>query len=448
LSPQVAEKIRVLIIDDIPETRENLRKLLSFDAAITVIGAASSGQEGIELAKQYRPHVILMDINMPDMDGIQATEVILQSMPNIQVVMLSVQSEADYMRRAMLAGARDFLTKPPSVDELMNTIHRVYETGKARAASFAPVQAAAPTLPQSEGRKGKPLGEIVAVFSPKGGVGCTTVAVNLAVALKQNGDADLRVALVDGCLQFGDVGVMLNLQPSRSIADLLTEIKDLDADMLNSTMTAHGSGIKTLLAPPSPEAAESLMGTAGGDSASGPAALRAILGLLRQEYDVIVVDMWSWVDDIALTVFDAAAQIILVVTPNIPAIKSARLFLELADKLNYGKGKLSLVVNGVDPSNRISVEQIESAMMPAAGRIPLDTRAAVGAANQGAPFVMRDRNRPISQGILRLAETVLGSVAQMHEAAEAKEQEQKGKLSGLRRLRLGRIFGFSSGQQA
>jgi pilus assembly protein CpaE len=132
VSPQ-GEKIRVLITDDIAETRENLRKLLSFDPDIEVVGAASSGQEGIALAKEFRPDVILMDINMPGMDGIAATEAILKEVPTAQVVMLSVQGETDYLRSAMLAGARDFLTKPPSGDELMSTIRRVYEMGKTRA---------------------------------------------------------------------------------------------------------------------------------------------------------------------------------------------------------------------------------------------------------------------------------------------------------------------------
>jgi hypothetical protein len=70
---QKTHPIRVLIVDDIAETRENLRKMLSFDLDIEVIGTAGNGLEGIELAKQHNPHIVLMDMNMPGMDGITAT---------------------------------------------------------------------------------------------------------------------------------------------------------------------------------------------------------------------------------------------------------------------------------------------------------------------------------------------------------------------------------------
>jgi pilus assembly protein CpaE len=105
--------IRVLIVDDIAETRENIRKLLQFEPDIEVVGMARTGREGIQLAKETRPNVVLMDINMPDMDGIQATEVIVKEVPSAQIIIVSVQSDTDYLRRAMLAGARDFLSKPP-----------------------------------------------------------------------------------------------------------------------------------------------------------------------------------------------------------------------------------------------------------------------------------------------------------------------------------------------
>jgi len=440
VSSETGEKIHVLIIDDIPETRENLRKLLSFDADISIVGVAASGLEGIELAKELQPDVVLMDINMPDMDGITATEVILQDVPTAQVVMLSVQSETDYLRRAMLAGARDFLTKPPSGDELMSTIHRVYEMGKSRAAMIAPPSAATPTATQSEGPGGQRQGRVVAVYSPKGGVGCTTIAVNMTIALQQLLGASGKVALLDGNFQFGDVGVMLDLQPTRSIVDLLPELDELDSDMLHSVMTAHGSGIKVLMAPPHPEAAESLLVGASLDGGgSGNVALREILGMMCREFDIVVVDLWSWMDDVTLTVFDVASLIVLVVMPNIPSIKSARLFLEVATKLNYPTDEIALVVNGIDPARHINVEQIEHALIPVAARIPLDGRTVLAAANHGTPFILRDRSRPVSQSIAKLAEHVQDFLAQ---AKEAEETERKREAAAApSRVRLGRIFG-------
>ena len=121
------EKIRVLIVDDIAETRENVRKLLQFEADVDVVGTARSGREGIQFSQEMDPDVVLMDINMPDIDGISATEEIRQRSPHIQVVILSVQGDQNYMRRAMLAGARDFLTKPPMGDELISAIKRAGE---------------------------------------------------------------------------------------------------------------------------------------------------------------------------------------------------------------------------------------------------------------------------------------------------------------------------------
>ena len=110
----MSDKIRVIIVDDIAETRENIRKLLQFESDIEVVGVARTGREGIDLTEEISPDVVLMDINMPDMDGITATETIRKEVPFAQIVILSVQGDPNYMRRAMLAGARDFLTKPPN----------------------------------------------------------------------------------------------------------------------------------------------------------------------------------------------------------------------------------------------------------------------------------------------------------------------------------------------
>ena len=127
-----SDKISVLVVDDIPEMRENIRKLLAFENDIEVVAVAGSGKDAIECTRQYQPNIVLMDINMPDMDGITAAELVVQAVPIAQVIMVSVQSEADYLRRAMLVGARDFVTKPFSAEELISTIRRVHKSAMAR----------------------------------------------------------------------------------------------------------------------------------------------------------------------------------------------------------------------------------------------------------------------------------------------------------------------------
>ena len=122
--------ITIMLVDDIPETRENIKKLLAFEPDFKVVGSFGTGREAVTMAKELRPDIVIMDINMPDMDGIQATSEITKAIPTAAVIMMSVQNDPDYLRKAMLAGARNFLTKPIDTDELYNTIRTVYTRNK------------------------------------------------------------------------------------------------------------------------------------------------------------------------------------------------------------------------------------------------------------------------------------------------------------------------------
>jgi len=245
-------KIRVLIVDDVAETRENIRKLLQFEKDLEVVGAANSGRSGVEQSRELKPDVVLMDINMPDMDGITATELIRQHNPATQIVILSVQGDPNYMRRAMLAGARDFLTKPPSVDEMTAAIRRAGKMAfeeRAKAAHTASLPGMGAQLAQ---------GKIIVVYSPKGGAGATTLAVNLAVTLHNE---ETPVALADANLQFGDVAVFLNEQVRTSILDLSPRADELDKELVAEVLINHvASGLKVLAAPTRPEYAENVSG--------------------------------------------------------------------------------------------------------------------------------------------------------------------------------------------
>ena len=412
----MADTIKVLIVDDIAETRDHLTKLLGFESDVEVVGAADSGRQALEMAGQLRPDVVLMDINMPDMDGIAATEQLAAEVPTAAVVMMSVQGEADYLRRSMLAGAREFLVKPFSSDELVASIRQVYTREREKQGRISITNiAAAKALTVSADNDREP-GQVIAVFSPKGGVGRTTIAVNLAVAAAA--ELGQRTVLVDGSFQFGDVGVLLNLNPkNKSIADLVPELDAVgEPESIETFVINHSSGVRVLLAPPSPEMAETIT----------PAGVRKIIEALRQANDLVVVDCTANFSDTTLAILDAADVILTALTLEITSIKNMRLFLEVADQLGYESSKIKLVLNRADSTLGIRVADVEHSI----GRkvehtIVSDGRSVVYALNRGVPFVLSNREAQVSQDIIRLATAMTGGERKATVPDDAKTGNRK-----------------------
>jgi pilus assembly protein CpaE len=411
------DQIRVLIVDDIPETRDHLTKLLGFESDMTVVGAASSGREAIALATALLPDVVLMDINMPDMDGIQTTEQLSSVVPTAAVVMMSVQGEADYLRRSMLAGAREFLVKPFSSDELSASIRQVWARERDKVTRMVMPTAPTATAPTNGSRPHHRRGTVVAFFSPKGGVGRTTMAVNAAVAAVA--ELGKKVCLVDGSFQFGDVGVLLNLNPKNmSIADLAPELQaGGEFDSLDSFVVNHSSGVHVLLAPPSPEMAELI----------SPLGIRQVLDALRAEHDLVFVDCAAGINDTTLAVLDTADIILTMLTLEITSIKNMRLFLEIAERLGYEEGKVRLVLNRADGNLGIRVADVEHSI----GRkvdhtIVSDGRSVVYALNRGIPFVLTNREAQVSQDVLNLARAVSGEQVEQPSEDVRKPAPKKG----------------------
>lgn len=409
----MAENIRVLIVDDIPETREHLGKLLSFETDIEVVGTAASGPEALELAAKLQPDIILLDINMPGMDGIAAAELLGTRAPVSAIIMMSVQGEADYLRRAMLAGAREFLVKPFSSDELAASVRQVHAREKQKVVR-------APVAVEKNGADGPHEhadGRVVALFAPKGGVGRTTLAVNLAVAAAT--ELGQRVVLVDGSLQFGDVGVLLNISPkNKSIVDLAQDLTgDEDVEVLDSALVSHPSGIRVLLAPPTPEMSELVT----------VEHLQRIISALRAHNDLVIVDCWPWLQDSTLTILDQADTVLLCLTLEITNIKNIRQFVELGEQLGYPDSKVQLVLNRADAAYGIRVQDVESSI----GRkikhsVVSDGRTVVYALNRGVPFVVSARQARVSEDVVRLAKAVAGEQEVVASAADEKSGAKKG----------------------
>ncbi|HHV77457.1 MAG TPA: response regulator [Syntrophothermus lipocalidus] len=380
-------RIRVAIADDVKETRQNIRMLLELDPVIEVVGEAGNGQEAVELARVAGPDVILMDINMPEMDGIRATELISMEFPEISVIIISVQGEQEYLKRAMLAGAQEYLIKPFTADELASTVKRVVELNRKRRER---------QKAQAEAKNHQP--KIVTVFSTKGGVGKTLICTNLAVALaRQTGE---KVGLVDLDLQFGDVAVMMNVYPKRTIAELMQEQYEIDAELLENYLYER-HGVKVLAAPNKPELAELVT----------PDGVARVLKAFVKNHDYVLVDTPPVFNDTTLVALDASDRILLVATLDLPTVKNIKRSVDILKTLGL-LPKVKLVLNRASGAQSIEPEDVERVLeIKIEAYLPSEGKLALQSVNRGQPLVLMDAAAPLSRGVYSMLGLVTGSSA-------------------------------------
>jgi len=120
-------KIKVVLVDDHTILREGLKILIAKQENIQIIGEASKGEEALRLAKELSPDVIIMDISLPDINGISVTRMITQSDPRIAVLILTMYGEKEYLISALKAGALGYLIKEGTIEEMIKAINTVYK---------------------------------------------------------------------------------------------------------------------------------------------------------------------------------------------------------------------------------------------------------------------------------------------------------------------------------
>lgn len=417
----MAGTIRVLIVDDVQESRDNVERLLRFESDIEIIGTASRGQEAIEFALAQHPDIILMDVNMPDMDGITATRTIMSQLPGVGVIMMSVLNEPDVLRRSMTAGAREYLVKPFSLDELLNGIRTVHANAPRIALQPAPTLEAGTTVSTPMRQPGK--GTVLCVAGVKGGAGRSVIATNLAVAIRQQ--SQLRVALIDANIAFGDIGVMMNVSDSKTMLDAVPYLRQVDTELINNIVVEHGSGVHLLLAPPSPQEAEVVTSD----------LVKSMISVMTGMFDVIVIDTRPSFDDLNLAVFDSADLLLLVVTMDMMSIKDGRQFLDVTNLLGYPDDRLRLVLNRVNTYSGIPATEIgESLRRPLWARIPDEPGPVLRSVNEGVPLVSSAHDSKVVEEINRMARDVLSLVSPDAVVANGDQRMQR---TGLVRKLLG-----------
>lgn len=125
VAPQ--DKLRILIADDVQEARRNTRLMLATIDDVEVVAIASNGVQAVQLAKEHHPDIVLLDINMPELDGLSAYLRIAQIHPDTGCIIISAEKDTTTLRTAMSLGVQEYLIKPFTVDELEVAVKRAHD---------------------------------------------------------------------------------------------------------------------------------------------------------------------------------------------------------------------------------------------------------------------------------------------------------------------------------
>ncbi|MBN1122033.1 MAG: response regulator [Anaerolineae bacterium] len=422
------DKIKVLIVDDNDDTRDGTRRLLEYEDDIEIVDFAENGLIALEKVKEHKPEVVLMDINMPVMDGLTATQRLTAEFPRTQVIIVSVQDDASYMRKAIRAGAVDFVAKPISSDEMAEAIRRAYS--KIPAAPVAPSPGAVPShtpaMPGYEYGMPSTNGKVIAIIGPKGGVGKTTLAINVGIGLIKV-DPSRRVVIIDGNVYFGDIGVFLNTRGQYSLIDMAVLAQDpdeIDNQSVDAIVVPHESGVKLLVSPPNPSEITPI----------SVQMMANVIDHLKTQYDYVIIDTATTFDDILVSTIQNSDRLVLLTTATMPSLKDVRVMFGELMGAEYKMENVLLVLNQVQKNQRITGEQIANFLNhQIAVEIPMDQNADE-AVNRGVPLITLDAKRSPAVGALV---ELVQKIQESFEVSETEDYEsgydQRGRSGLFRR---------------
>ncbi len=370
-----SDQTRLLIVEDVPQVAQYIRGLLNSQARVKLLDVLDDGGRAVATIQELRPDVVLVDALLQGrIKGPRLVQMIKEADLGVPVIVLTVPQNPVEPDPSL--GIHGVLAMPFSGFDLMTRI-------AAARKEFEDSQTFAST-------------RVMSVFAPKGGVGKTTVAFNLAVALGQH---EQRTVLIDGSLQFGDLRSLLKVPvDAPSILDLPTDrISESD---LGDVLWRDPSGIDILLAPPRIEMAEMLT----------PRDVDKVLSLLRRVYEAVVIDMSSHVSDMNLAFLDASDSIIEIVTYDSTTIHNTVAMADTFRSIGYPASKVRYLINRSDSEGGIDPADLERAL----GRVPehkvvSDGRLVVQSNNEGVPFVLANPDAEISKDMMRIAADLINA---------------------------------------
>jgi len=369
-----SDQVRLLLIEDVPQVAQYVRGLLMSQQAIKILDVFTDGSKAVAQIPELRPDVVVVDALLQGrIKGLQLVKQIHEAGLDVPVIVLTVPQQP--VEPDLNKGIHGVLSMPFSGYDLITRVNQVHKDH------------------QQSGDRG--ISKTIAVFAPKGGVGRTTIAFNLAVAAAKLG---VKTVLIDGSIQFADLRALLRVPADApSILDLPTD-RVVESD-LGEVLWRDPSGIDILLAPPRIEMAEMVT----------LRDLEKVLSILRRLYDAVIIDMSVALDEINLALLDRADIILELVTYDSTTIHNTIALADTFRVIGYSPAKVRYVVNRADANAGIDPADLTRAL----GRVPehhvrSEGAVVVPANNQGVPFVLSNPGAGVSQDVERIAAELLG----------------------------------------
>lgn len=359
------------------EVSRELKDALIGSGRARLLSACETSEQLLSDLVRLRPSAVLIHVTTATSDkDFALIKQLTAKSPNTAIISTSNEPVPALILGSMRAGAREFLQLPILADEFRTVMDRMMEFS-------ATVES--PT---------KKKAHVIATFSGKGGAGVSFLATNLAAAMPDS------TLLVDLNLQAGDVASFLGLDIKYSLTDFVRNRARLDDSLMTSLITQYSSDLALLPAPLEAHEAEDI----------GPQDLSEVLYLLGQRYEHIIIDLPHTFDPVTVAALDLADDILLVLTLDIPGIRSTKRALKVFDRLNYPKRKVHVIVNRFSKNNDVPLQKVETHLgEQLIGFVPNDYRKVMDSINLGRPLVQSDAGSKISLEIKRIAALVKGS---------------------------------------
>ena len=372
-------KIKVFIADDSAIIRKMVKSFISKGEELELVGEAPDGREAVKLCKQAKPDVVLLDVNMPVMNGIDAAKLLSYSLPEAILIALSGVDDIDMMREAMVAGAKDFIRKPFKAKEFNAKVKEIWDREQRRLLG-GEVAAETPN-------------KLIIMCGARQGVGSTTLLTNVAVSLAVHRGRSVLVA--DGDIHHADITAALGCEGGTGLIELLQQ-DDKSFEGMKQYINETGFNVQLIGGPAMPQDPSSL----------DPSSFAAILSELQKQYEVVCLDLQPYFNRFWNQAVDLGEPIYLVVSNDTVDIRSAKRLVEYLRSLGCADDRIKLIYNASRGGDVIAAASVsEQIGLPIAIELPHDAEQTKASQEKGKPFIL-DKSGSLGEGIEKLVDLI------------------------------------------